>query len=67
MVKRLTAPHVLARRVQRAQVGRLKDQRISLRTRDAYATAVHHFLTFVTLVGMALGTTVEEPDAQLGE
>ena len=48
-------------------MGRLKDQRISLRTREAYTTAVHHFLTFVTLVGMPLGTTVEALDTQLGE
>ncbi len=67
MVKKLTAPEVLARRVRRAQVGRLKDQKISLRTRDAYTTAVHHFLTFVTLVGIALGTTVERLDMQLVE
>ena len=67
MVKKLTAPEVLARRVRRAKVGRLKDQKISLRTRDAYTTAVHHFLTFVTLVGIALGTTVEQLDTQLVE
>ena len=66
-VKKLTAPQVLARRVQRAQVGRLKDQNISARKRESYTTAVHHFSTFAALVGLALGTTVDELDMQIAE
>ncbi len=58
---------MLARRVLRAQVGRLRHQQVSARTLATYTTAIHHFLVFVTLVGIVLGRTVEEVDTQLAE